>query len=185
MADDDRIESVDDLRYAMPQNVLSYETKFWGGLTLFDMIAIAIPFIAISAVTRGSMKIGGLILAALGSLVGFLVVRKWEGLGHRSLISYLVARVVHSIQQPVVEMPLIIPRSVGQERVTLRTWSGDTLLTIGGGDMSEPGVPGQQVGAAVGATHTPTAGDGAGCGEKPPPGKGWVLVGGDGGHRPD
>ena len=131
---DESVLSVDDLRYDWPPNILSYETRFWGGLTLPDMMGAAVPVMLVLSRAQG---VGGLVLAVLAGVVGFLVVKKWPGLDNRNLPGYLVARVIHRIQKPRVEMPLIMPRGGRKTKVTVRDWSGNVVARMRGDEEEE------------------------------------------------
>jgi hypothetical protein len=123
--------TVDDLRYEWPENILTYETRFWMGLTLNDLLAAVLPFIlAIAVLPPG---IFGLILGAVAGLCGLLAVKKFDRFGGRGLVTYLIARAMHAYRQPAVELPVILPRSA-YEQVTIQTWGGEELVSMGGGD---------------------------------------------------
>ena len=127
----DEIESVDDLRYEWPDNVLGYETKMWGGLTLQEMLAAIAPFMVCVFVFRG---LAGIILGAICGLGALMSVKKLDALGNRSVVVYLFARVVYNARRAVIELPLIMP--VGNEALVVESWKGETLMTVG--EASQP-----------------------------------------------
>ena len=127
----DEIESVDDLRYEWPDNVLGYETKMWGGLTLQEMLAAIAPFMVCVFVVR---SLAGLLLGAICGLGALMSVKKLDALGNRSVVVYLFARVVYNAKRAVIELPLIMP--VGNEALVVESWKGETLMTVG--EASQP-----------------------------------------------
>jgi hypothetical protein len=128
MAQRDDEFTVDDLKYQWPENVLAYETRFFMGLTLNDMLAAVVPFIL--AVTLLPPGIAGLVLGAVAGLVGLLAVKKFDRFGGRGLVAYGIARALHAYRSPAVELPVILPRS-SVEHVVVETWGGEELLTMG------------------------------------------------------
>jgi hypothetical protein len=126
--------TVDDLKYGWPENILAYETRFWMGLTLNDMLAAVLPFVLVIALLPSGVFT--LVLGAVAGLTGLLAVKKFDRFGGRGLVTYAIARIIHAYRRPAVELPLIIPRS-GFEQVSIQTWGGDELVAMGGGDGGE------------------------------------------------
>ena len=126
MAKDELI--VDDLKYQWPENILDYETKFWMGLTLTDLLGAVLPFVMVTALTPAGAV--SLALGVVAGLVGLLAVKKFDKFGGRGLIPYLAARLIHSYRQPLVDLPMILPRS-GYEAVDVSTWGGESLISMG------------------------------------------------------
>jgi hypothetical protein len=125
--------AVDDLRYEWPENVLGYEVRYWGGLTLTDMIAGLLPFVLTMMLLPASVL--GLVVGAVAGLAGLVSVKKFDRFGRRSVITYAFARIAHARSAQSVELPIIIPRS-GFEEVSVRTWGGEQLLSMGSGEGS-------------------------------------------------
>ena len=123
---DDEIESVDDLRYEWPDNILGYETKLWGGLTLQEMLAAIAPFMVCIFVMKGWF---GFVAGIVGGLGVLASVKKLDALGSRSVAVYLLARLLYTRQSQVIELPLIMP--VGNEALVVETWAGETIMTVG------------------------------------------------------
>jgi len=123
---DDEIESVDDLRYEWPDNILGYETKLWGGLTLQEMLAAIAPFMVCIFVMKGWF---GFVAGIVGGLGVLASVKKLDALGSRSVVVYLLARLLYTRQSQVIELPLIMP--VGNEALVVETWAGETIMTVG------------------------------------------------------
>ncbi len=121
--------NVDDLSYQWPANVLEYDVKFWGGLTVTNMLAAAGPFMAGMMVgqSMGNSMIG-IILGALGGTVGFLITRPFEGLTNLALPVYIYRRLLARWQRPNIEMPLIMPG--GDEQLIFADWDGEDLIEI-------------------------------------------------------
>ena len=127
----DEIESVDDLRYEWLDNVLGYETKMWGGLTLQEMLAAIAPFMLCVFVVK---SLAGIILGVICGLGALMSVTKLDALGNRSVVVYLFARVAYNAKRAVIELPLIMP--VGNEALVVESWEGETLMTVG--EASQP-----------------------------------------------
>jgi hypothetical protein len=122
----DEIESVDDLRYEWPDNVLGYETKLWGGLTLQEMLAVIGPFMLCVFVVK---SLAGILLGAVCGLGVLMSVKKLDALGNRSIVAYLFARVAYNAKRAVIDLPLIMP--VGNDALVVESWAGETLMTVG------------------------------------------------------
>lgn len=117
----------DELRYDLPQNILLYEQRFWGGLTLPEMFAGVFPFMGGIMLIQG---VGGMIAGAIGALLGFLAMKKFERFGGRSLVGYLIARWLHRRRKPSIKMRRIFPAGHGQ--VIILGEDGETKMEIGG-----------------------------------------------------
>jgi hypothetical protein len=115
------IQSVDDLQYEWPPNVLRYEQRFLFGLTVTDLLVIA-----------GSMILPMLIhvvLGMLGGLAGLLMVKRFEGLGDRRLPEYLLARLRHHFSHRPVTLPRLLPSGKGSYEIT--DLAGNVLASFG------------------------------------------------------
>ncbi len=110
MGANDEIQSVDDLQYDWPPNVLRYEQRFLFGLTVTDLLVVAgcmiLPMMA------------HFLLGLLGGLVGFLLVKRFEGLGDRRLPEYLLARIYHHFNRQTISLPRILPAGKGGFEIT-------------------------------------------------------------------
>ncbi len=118
----DRIESVDDLSYELPLDVLHYETRYFLGLTMNELLIVSVPAI-------GLMLLAGIPAGVLTALTGLLLAKRFEALGGRSLPVYLVARLRHIRRRDTVVMPLILPSGGGE--VVFTTWEGEEIMRIG------------------------------------------------------
>ncbi len=117
---------VDDLQYDWPVDILHYESKYLLGLNLQDLMFVALPGI-------GPMLFNRLGLGVVGAVLGYLLVRKFEGLGDRNVLAYLLARLLAKTQDQTVTLPLILP-SDQVETVIVTDLDGNELARIGGGD---------------------------------------------------
>ena len=110
MSEREDIESVDDLQYDWPPNVLRYEQRFLFGLTVTDLLVVAgcmiLPMMA------------HVLLGLLGGLAGLLLVKRFDGLGDRRLPEYLLARIYHRFNQKMVTLPRILPAGKGSFEIT-------------------------------------------------------------------
>lgn len=121
MARQDEIQSVDDLQYEWPPNVLRYEQRFLFGLTVTDLLVIAAGMIL-------PMMIH-VILGILGGLAGLLLVKRFEGLGDRRLPDYLLARFSHRFNRNPITLPRILPPGKGGYDIT--DLNGNVLASFG------------------------------------------------------
>ena len=129
MAGQDEIQTVDDLQYEWPPNVLRYEQRFLFGLTVSDLLVIAGGMILPMMVH--------VVLGMLGGLAGLLMVKRFEGLGDRRLPEYLLARLRHRFDRHPVTLPRILPSGKGSYEIT--DLAGNVLASFGpdlNGDLS-------------------------------------------------
>ena len=104
------IQSVDDLQYDWPPNVLRYEQRFLFGLTVTDLLVIA-AFLILPMMLH-------VVLGLLGGLAGLLLVKRFDGLGERRLPEYLIARLRHRFDRRPVTLPRILPAGKGSFEIT-------------------------------------------------------------------
>jgi hypothetical protein len=103
-------QSVDDLQYDWPPNVLRYEQRFLFGLTVTDLLVVAGCMI-LPMMTH-------FLLGLLGALVGLLLVKRFDGLGDRRLPEYLLARIYHHFNRQTISLPRILPAGKGGFEIT-------------------------------------------------------------------
>ena len=117
---------VDDLQYDWPKNILAYESRGFLGLSLQELLIVALPAVMVSAF------LGNLVLGMVVAVISFLLVRKFEGLGDRNLIAYLLARLQHLAQKEhQVNLPLILPAGQ-QEDFVITDLDGEEVMRVGG-----------------------------------------------------
>ena len=58
------------------------------------------------------------LLGLLGGMVGFLLVKRFDGLGDRRLPEYLLARIFHHFNQQTITLPRILPAGKGGFEIT-------------------------------------------------------------------
>ena len=122
-------DDLSDLVYEWPVDVLHYETRYFLGLTLNELLIISLPAIALLMAYRW-LGAAALFLAVLAAGTGLLLLKRFDTLGGRSAISYLVARAAHSRRPDrSVRLPLILPPEGGA--IVIETWEGEELLRIG------------------------------------------------------
>ena len=126
MADRD-LESVDQLRYEWPDNILGYETKLTAGLTLQEIIVGILPFLACVFLIGGWV---GIVLGLLAGAASFMSIKKLDALGGRSPVAYALARLLYAQSSPAVQVPLIVPS--GDQGLVIENWIGETIMTVGG-----------------------------------------------------
>jgi hypothetical protein len=96
-----QVNEVDELQYDWPTNVLRYESRHLFGLSVNDLLTAALP-------AAGLMILSPLLGLAVGA-VGLLLMIRFEGLGDRRLLAYLVARLKHHFNRRPVVLSLIRP----------------------------------------------------------------------------
>ena len=119
----DRVESVDDLSYDWPPDVLHYETRYFLGLTINELLILALPALLLTILV-------GIPAGAVAALLGLLALKRFEAFGGRSLPLYLFARLRHARRRETVMLPLILPRGEGELVIT--TWDDEEMMRIGG-----------------------------------------------------
>jgi hypothetical protein len=121
------IQSVDDLQYDWPPNVLRYEQRFLFGLTITDLLIIAGCMILPMMVH--------ILLGLLGGLGGLLLVKRFDGLGDRRLPDYLLARLRHRFDRKLVTLPRILPPGTGGFEIT--DLNGNVLAHFGSDEKGD------------------------------------------------
>jgi hypothetical protein len=123
MSGQDKIQSVDDLQYDWPPNILRYEQRFLFGLTVTDLLFIAVGMIL--------MMMIHVLLGLLGGLAGLLMVKRFDALGDRRLPGYLAARLRHRASRSPIVLPRILPAGTGGFEIT--DLDGNLLARFGSG----------------------------------------------------
>ncbi len=106
----DDLQSVDDIQYDWPPNVLRYEQRFLFGLTVTDLLVVAGCMILPMMVH--------VLLGLIGGLAGLLLVKRFDGLGDRRLPEYLLARLRHRFNRRPITLPHILPAGTGSFDIT-------------------------------------------------------------------
>jgi hypothetical protein len=106
----DDLQSVDDIQYDWPPNVLRYEQRFLFGLTVTDLLVVAGCMILPMMVH--------VLLGLIGGLAGLLMVKRFDGLGDRRLPEYLLARLRHRFNRHPITLPHILPAGTGSFDIT-------------------------------------------------------------------
>lgn len=119
---------VDDLQYDWPVDVLHYESKLFLGLNFQDVLIVSVPGVL-------PMLFGYLAVGVVGAVLGYLLVRKFEGLGDRNVLVYLFARLQAQVQEHTVSLPLILP-SEQVETVVITDLDGNEIARIGSANSS-------------------------------------------------
>jgi len=127
MSTPSNLPRVDDLQYDWPVDIVHYESKYLLGLNLQNLLLVAM----LGIVPIMFNKLGW---GVVGALVGYLLVRKFEGLGDRNVLAYLLARLLAKAQDQTVTLPLILPPDQ-VETVIVTDLEGNELARIGGSDL--------------------------------------------------
>ncbi len=118
-------ESVDDLRYDWPVDVLHYESRMFLGLSMQEGVGVA----AVAGLIL--MQTSSLPLGLGAAVIGYLLVKRFEGLGDRNLPAYLVDRLTYAARSHEVTLPVILPGG-GQESVVITDLDGGLIAEVGG-----------------------------------------------------
>ncbi|NUM48749.1 MAG: hypothetical protein HUU38_28920 [Anaerolineales bacterium] len=120
------VTQLDDLQYDWPVDVLHYEAKLFLGLSFQDVLIVAVPTVL-------PMLFHHFMVGVVGAILGYLLVRKFEGLGDRNVLAYLLARLRAQVQAHSVALPLILPAEP-VETVVITDLDGHEIARIGGID---------------------------------------------------
>ena len=112
---------MNDLRYTIPPDVLHYEARYFLGFGITELL------IGTFAGLFGMMMVGtpGLITFGAVTLLG---VRRFEGLGNRSVLEYGIARLLYEMRRPEVVLPRVLPYNSG--RIEVHSWEGEILYAL-------------------------------------------------------
>jgi hypothetical protein len=119
---DQKIDSPSDLEHPWPLDIFHYETRFFLGFKIEELLMLSLPLI-------GGLMWLGVVGAVIGTALGFLLMKRFESMGNRSVISYLAARFKASRQTEDVMLPLVMPE--GASGVSIESWGGEEILRIG------------------------------------------------------
>jgi len=122
---EDKNPTTSDLQYDWPTNVLEYETRFILGLSVTELIIIAMLGFGLGTVNA--------ILGIVSALAGFLIVKRYEGLGDRNLVNYGLARLQYAmLSGKEVRLPLIYPVGDSEEmQYTIEDIDGNVVYEVG------------------------------------------------------
>lgn len=122
---DKKNENVDELQYEWPQNVLSYERRFWFGLTANDLMVSTVLGILLFPIHP--------LMIPVGALVGLLLSIRIEPLGNRRIPAFLVEYLKHRFNRQPVILPLVLPADKGEDEFLITNSAGEEIARIGGG----------------------------------------------------
>ncbi len=115
-----QIESVDDLSHDWTTDVLRYEQTWVLGLTTYQALIVAAPFIVL-------MLAQAWVLAIFGSVAAYALIREFKFLGHRTLGMYLLERLFYRPHE--ITLPLVLP--AGSGAALLRDWDDSVMMAVG------------------------------------------------------
>ncbi len=118
----------EELRYLLPHDVFHYEPKYFAGLTVSDMLMAAAP--AMLVLTLFHSIVGAAVIA----IIALALLKRFDGLGNRSLLLYLYGAFTENRQKRQIIMPRVLPAEGGSLVVT--TWDGEVLYRMEGVDDS-------------------------------------------------
>jgi len=116
------LDSDDALQYALPHDVFHYEPRYFAGLTVTDMFVAAIPAMVLLAVAHS------LALAVVAAVVALALLKRFDGLGNRSVLVYAVSAFVERRRQEQFVMPQVLPGEGGT--LTVETWEGEEVYRL-------------------------------------------------------
>jgi len=116
-----------DLSYRLPPDVLHYETKYFFGLNLTDMLIAVMPALA-------ALNVGGPIWGAIVVALMLAGLKRWDGLGDRSVVVFLAFVIWYRYKPGEVQAPRVLP--LHPSRVEVHSWDGNRLYVIEGEDKA-------------------------------------------------
>jgi hypothetical protein len=114
MTQNDTTTSMQDIAYKMPPDVLHFETRYIFGLSIYEMMYIAMPMV-------GVMMFLGLLAGFLVAVFGLVATMRMERLQGRSLPIYFFYKIMHAQKKDKqVTMPLMLPAR--QDALIVFSW---------------------------------------------------------------
>ncbi|MHC1730440.1 MAG: hypothetical protein AB9888_00180 [Bacteroidales bacterium] len=119
---DDNLK-IDDLVYDFPPNIMGYTQKSFFGLSINQLIILALPALFLSFIH--------IALGVIGAIVGVLLMRKFDAIGARTVPEFVFARIKHiQIQKQEIVIPKFFP-GVGANQVKLLDADGNEVVSLG------------------------------------------------------
>ena len=115
---------MDELNYHIPPDILHYESKYLMGFSINDLLIAMM-------VTMPLMMIASPIVGLIGGVVTLVFLRRFDGLGNRSVVTYLGAWIWYRFRPEDVQAPRTLPPSTA--RVEVLSWEGKHRFTLQGG----------------------------------------------------
>ena len=112
---------MDELNYHIPPDILQYESKYFFGFGMNELMVamfVAMPL----------MLIVGPLTGMLGGALTLVAMRRYDGLGNRSVVMYLAAMAWYRFKPREVIMPRTLPP--GNARLEIHSWEGDPMFVI-------------------------------------------------------
>ncbi|MEP0805706.1 MAG: hypothetical protein HRF47_09465 [Chloroflexota bacterium] len=113
------------MRYQIPPDVLHYEVRLLFGLTAQDIMIAGV------AVIFGIQRFGIVVGLTLGVLA-LLGLKRYERLGHRSLLMYAALYLWHRLRPSQALMPRVLPGG-GVAQMTVHDWDGQEMYRVENG----------------------------------------------------
>ena len=113
--------SADELNYHIPPDILHYESKYLLGFSINDLLiamVVAMPL----------MMIFNPVLGLLGGAITLVFLRRFDGLGNRSAVTYLAAMAWYRLRPEEVQAPRTLPPSAA--RLEVLSWEGEHRFTL-------------------------------------------------------
>lgn len=114
-------ESQDDLTYTLPPDIIHYEVKYFLGFSLNELL------IAATAAISVMMLLSAIVGLVVGAIM-LVLLRRYEGLGNRTLVVYVLAIVWRRLRTVRVEAPRTFPLRQGW--IEFRSWEGEPLYVV-------------------------------------------------------
>jgi len=112
---------LDELNYHIPPDILHYESKYLLGFSINDLLIammVAMPL----------MMAANPIIGLLGGGTSLVFMRRFDGLGNRSVIMYLAAMAWYRFRPEDVRTPRTLPPSTA--RLEVLSWEGQHRFTL-------------------------------------------------------
>jgi len=112
---------MEELNYPIPPDILHYESKYMLGFGINDLM-----FAMLAAMPL--MLSVGPIVGLLAGGITLIAMRRYDGLGNRSLITYFAAMLWYRLRPLSVVMPRTLPP--GAARLEVHSWEGAPMFVI-------------------------------------------------------
>ena len=112
---------MDELNYPVPPDILHYESKYMLGFGINDLMAALF-------VTMPVMLSVGPITGLIAGGMALIAMRRYDGLGNRSLVTYFAAMLWYRLRPQTISMPRTLPP--GAARLEVHSWEGAPMFVI-------------------------------------------------------
>jgi len=121
--------NINDIHYDWPIDILHYETRYFLGLSLMELMIIALPAVGVALLLQKMLGLFSIVLGAILAVAIFFCVRRWAGLGDQTLIAYAFFSLKTLMRNEIVSLPIIYP-ATGMDEIRIEDLDGNLVTTI-------------------------------------------------------